>query len=374
MQKGPLTNRTLEQSAQCATKRVIYENMFVVSAIVFFIVPMIIVTVLYILIALELRSSSKMNAAISKQTSHLSTLRCTSRTHQQHHHHHHQHHHHHHHNHCQSRHRHRPVQYSITNCSSDEQRALVANHLKTDSLSLSSSSKPIQPSELANQQRPLSALETRSAQPLEANAKSGSLALLEPSSCCEPKRVNQSSWLPQLFSTSASSQVNGQCRCSSYLSTRGQRLAQLEHSQSQQYVEQESRECLSRQHSPLSYHESLIQRQQLQQNSSDSSKTRLQAGHQLSPLSHSASYTPGRANFLTGEQVFQCGSFCGGQQQHTEKQPTQQASNCLFRSHNHRRSASASSKKSVVRMLGKYWWKDEQWTETEKCSSSFLEN
>lgn len=43
--------------------------MFVVSAIVFFIVPMIIVTVLYILIALELRRSSKMNNAIAKQQS-----------------------------------------------------------------------------------------------------------------------------------------------------------------------------------------------------------------------------------------------------------------------------------------------------------------
>lgn len=78
-QKGPITNRTLEQSAQCATKRTIFENMFVVSAIVFFIVPMIIVTVLYILIAIELRRSSKMNSAISKQTSsHLNTSNSNS--------------------------------------------------------------------------------------------------------------------------------------------------------------------------------------------------------------------------------------------------------------------------------------------------------
>lgn len=65
-QLGPLSHRVLEQSAQCATKRTIYENMFVVSAIVFFIVPMIIVTVLYILIAIELRRSSRMNSNMSK--------------------------------------------------------------------------------------------------------------------------------------------------------------------------------------------------------------------------------------------------------------------------------------------------------------------
>ena len=66
-QVGPITRRHLEQSAQCASKRVIYENMFVVSAIVFFIVPMIIVTVLYILIAIELRRSSRMSSNMKRQ-------------------------------------------------------------------------------------------------------------------------------------------------------------------------------------------------------------------------------------------------------------------------------------------------------------------
>ena len=41
--------------------------MFVVSAIVFFIVPMLIVTVLYILIAFRLRRSSKLNSVIARQ-------------------------------------------------------------------------------------------------------------------------------------------------------------------------------------------------------------------------------------------------------------------------------------------------------------------
>jgi len=83
-QLGPLSHRVLEQSAQCATKRTIYENMFVVSAIVFFIVPMIIVTVLYILIAIELRRSSRMNSNMSKQNQTTSSSNMsTNQQHQQ---------------------------------------------------------------------------------------------------------------------------------------------------------------------------------------------------------------------------------------------------------------------------------------------------
>lgn len=54
-QISPLTNKTLELSAQCTSKRTIIPNVIEISAICFFIVPMLVVTLLYILIALELR-------------------------------------------------------------------------------------------------------------------------------------------------------------------------------------------------------------------------------------------------------------------------------------------------------------------------------
>lgn len=67
LQQGPLTNRTLEASAQCLRKTPIYEYMFAISGIVFFLIPMVIVSVLYILIAIELRRSRKMNGAYVKR-------------------------------------------------------------------------------------------------------------------------------------------------------------------------------------------------------------------------------------------------------------------------------------------------------------------
>ncbi|KAG9511066.1 Pyrokinin-1 receptor, partial [Fragariocoptes setiger] len=62
---SPIDQRILYVTSQCGAKKNIFDYMFITSAIFFFIIPMIIVTVLYILIAIELRKSSKMNSISS---------------------------------------------------------------------------------------------------------------------------------------------------------------------------------------------------------------------------------------------------------------------------------------------------------------------
>lgn len=139
--------------------------MFVVSAIVFFIVPMIIVTVLYILIAIELRRSSRMNSAISKQTSsqlnrsvtndstihyHTSLSSCklsnhSHPNHDNHHHHHHRHHHHssnhnhhHHHYHNQEQQQQLCNHRQLTNYGENRQHAKRDNSIEEEPLTSNS--------------------------------------------------------------------------------------------------------------------------------------------------------------------------------------------------------------------------------------------
>jgi neuromedin U receptor 1 len=457
-QKGPLTNRTLEQSAQCATKRTIYENMFVVSAIVFFIVPMVIVTVLYILIAIELRRSSRMNNAISKQTSsHLYSQQSTTTTtsnqnnnnsligshnpcchhngngngngnHLQHQHRHHNHHHHHHHHH-QRNHHHKHKRQLAKPRSHQHLAALVEQQQQQKPPAAGHEQQASLQVELAAE-RPQSAIGTERAPtsppppPMTANccllasglAKAGqatpsggrplksptlgSLARLQLPSASKlcSQLLGAGFWSgynltstgagpdePDEYQTTAPAAAAAKQRPESALSCRTLAVSGPDKADDRppaaatqaithdgddlpvagEQARQQQHLPLSRQHSPLSYHESLMQRgchhhhsamdmsgrqgAAGQQANSHNCHHSVHGPHKHAPPHHQLSLT----QLPTNQQQRQMLLLNHHQHQNSSFKAFQAASQQQQQQQHSRRSNAASSKKSVIRMLGK---------------------
>jgi len=361
--------------------------MFVVSAIVFFIVPMLIVTVLYILIAIELRRSSKMNNAISKQTSsHLQHAHIG----------------------CQSRNQHLANQTNelkqkqeqqlcrrkaptLVYCYAAEEPTQRPAKLSGERPLLAGAASPSSSLEVARarqlasgrshaepateslmtslmSQRPSSAIGTERPGLARGGAASGghqeaergqlasSLSRLQATeSSLAGKRAGLSLWPFSWTSQTQAQQLQCQCHCHCHChchclhahhlqqAARGASLA-LQQSQSNQLLAASGADCsagaaaaAARQRSPLSYHESLIQRQangtgQLKQQHSKLRPFVAQLSLSSSTPSYQCRPVRGFGPLCCQHQALAAASQRGAQS---------------------RRLAGASSKKSVIRMLGK---------------------
>lgn len=367
--------------------------MFVVSAIFFFIVPMIIVTVLYILIAIELRRSSKMNSAISKQATSAATLlqaqssnsfNCCD---------------HNHHRQKQQQHRY-TIEPEPVGHSAAAARAPLLNNQQ-----LLVSSMSICPMSNGSRSPSVSSHQPHNNHPKALNHDVSLMADLmaqRPSSAIGNERLNaqpKSSFSKHIWPTtfglfwSASNPKitivpsnNHCCNCTCFANG-GQPhhlMVQQSHSHQLQSVSSrnESPESSVPQrqqqhqhqqiHSPLSYHESLIQRQiKAAAATQDSTAPLKQAVPKHRPLpQHQMSLTHLPSYSTSHQQAV-------GQQADLSHQLllpavvglTPVTVSCCRRSHHHhhhpqalsqpmsaasRRSAAASSKKSVIRMLGKF--------------------
>lgn len=65
--KYDYTNNTVPDSAMCSLRWTLIEHAFEISTILFFVLPMTIITVLYVLIAIKLRRSSLLITTVSKR-------------------------------------------------------------------------------------------------------------------------------------------------------------------------------------------------------------------------------------------------------------------------------------------------------------------
>lgn len=65
--KYDYTNNTVPDSAMCSLRWTLIEHAFEISTILFFVLPMTIITVLYVLIAIKLRRSSLLTTTVSKR-------------------------------------------------------------------------------------------------------------------------------------------------------------------------------------------------------------------------------------------------------------------------------------------------------------------